>query len=271
MFNTGAVEPKALTPETKFKFLCHKNVECFTRCCSNIDIMLTPYDVLRLKTRLDISSGDFLDKYTVMRVDDKSSHPYAYLKMQSTSERRCLFLGERKEGCTVYEDRPVSCRYYPVGQATLKKKEGEGDDERVVHDEFYFLVKEDHCKGYQEDTEWTVQSWREDQNCAGYDEMNRGWMEVLMRRNLPGKAGLDQKKQTQFFMASYDLDRFRRYIFESRFLDVFDVSDEEIAKMKEDDVALMKFAFRYIKFLMMMEESLKLKKGVLPENPNPGK
>ncbi len=269
MFNMKVVETTALNPETKFKFRCHKGVKCFTKCCSNIDIMLTPYDVLRLKNRLGISSSEFLDEYTMMRVDDKSSHPYAYLKMGDNEERTCPFLLGPEEGCSVYTDRPVSCRYYPIGQGTVKKREGE--EMEIVYEEFYFFTREKHCLGYEEDTEWTVQSWREDQDSAGYDEMNRGWMEVLMRRNLPGKPGLDQKKQTQFFMASYDLDRFRRYIFESKFLDVFDVSDEEIAKMKEDDAALMKFAFRYIKFLMMMEESLKLKKGVLPENPKPGK
>jgi Fe-S-cluster containining protein len=267
MFNLKAVETKSLSPDTKFKFRCYPGIGCFTKCCSNIDIMLTPYDVLRLKNRLDITSAEFLDKYTMMRVDDKSSHPYAYLKMGG-EDRVCPFLGSLEEGCTVYSDRPVSCRYYPVGQGTVKKREGD----ELVHEEFYFFVRENHCKGYEEDTEWTIQSWREDQDSAGYDEMNREWKEVLMRRNLPGKKGLDQKKQMQFFMASYDLDRFRSYVFDSRFLDVFDVPEEEVERMRTDEVALMKFAFRYIKFLMMMEETLKLKKGAAPgDGPKPGK
>jgi len=32
------------------QFRCHKDVKCWNACCSNIDITLTPYDVLRLKT-----------------------------------------------------------------------------------------------------------------------------------------------------------------------------------------------------------------------------
>jgi len=259
MFNLKVVETKSLDLNSKFKFRCYPGIKCFTKCCSNIDIMLTPYDVLRLKNRLDVSSAEFLDKYTVMRIDEKSSHPYAYLKMEG-EERVCPFLAGPEKGCSVYTDRPVSCRYYPVGQGTMKKKEGE----EVVHEEFYFFVREQHCKGYEEAAEWTIQSWREDQDSAGYDEMNREWKEVLMRRNLPGKAGLDEKKQMQFFMASYDLDRFRGFVFQSRFLDVFDVPEEEVRKMAVDEVALMKFAFRYIKFLMMMEETLKLKEGAAP-------
>ncbi|GAB4390911.1 MAG: YkgJ family cysteine cluster protein [Thermodesulfovibrionales bacterium] len=260
MFNMKVVQPTRLDPDTRFKFRCHKDVGCFTACCSNIDIMLTPYDVLRMKNRLGISSEEFLDKYTAMRIDDKSSHPYAYLKMGDDEERRCPFVVV-PDGCTIYTDRPVSCRYYPIGQATLKKREEDAD----VHEEFYFFIREEHCLGYKEETSWTVESWRDDQGAAHFDEMNREWKELLMRRNIPNQPPLDPKKQTQFFMASYDLDRFRRYVFESRFLDIFDVDEEETARIKDDEVALMKFGFKYLKYLMMMEKTLKVKDGVLPK------
>jgi len=134
MFNMKVVETTGLSLETKFKFRCHKGIKCFTKCCSNIDIMLTPYDVLKLKDRLGISSGEFLDEYTMMRVDDKSSHPYAYLKMGDNEERTCPFLLGPVEGCSVYTDRPVSCRYYPIGQGTVKKREGE--EMEIVYEEF---------------------------------------------------------------------------------------------------------------------------------------
>lgn len=137
MFNMKAVEPRELGPDSKFKFRCHKDISCFTHCCSNVDIMLTPYDVLRLKRRLGMSSGEFLDKYTVVRADKQSSHPYAFLKMQDEAARKCPFVVV-PDGCTVYTDRPVSCRYYPVGQGTLKKGEEKGEKR---HDEFYFFVK----------------------------------------------------------------------------------------------------------------------------------
>jgi hypothetical protein len=264
MFNMKVVEPVRLDPETKFKFRCHPGIKCFTACCSNIDIMLTPYDVLRLKKRLGITSGEFLEKYTVTRIDPKSSHPFAYLRMGQDVERRCPFVVV-PDGCTVYTDRPVSCRYYPVGQATLKK--GIGTSGQGIHEEFFFFVKEAHCLGFEEQTDWSVQSFRDDQGAEHYDEMNREWKEILMRRNLPGRQELDPKKQTQFFMASYDLDRFRKYVFESRFLDVFEVEGEEAEKMRTDDVALMKFGFRYLKYLMMLEQSLKVKEGAIKAKP----
>jgi Fe-S-cluster containining protein len=253
-----AVQPTRLDPESKFKFKCHPGISCFTRCCSDIDIMLTPYDVLRLKKRLGISSEEFIVSYTHTRIDEKSSQPYAYLKMSGDEERRCPFV-KVPEGCTVYTDRPVSCRYYPVGQATMKKRENDGS---LSHEEFYFFTREEHCKGYEEPDQWTIQSWREDQDAEHYDAMNREWKEVLMRRDMPGQPPLDEKKQRQFFMSSYDLDSFRRYVFESRFLEIFDVDPEEVEQMRTDDVALMKFAFKYIKYIMMMEETLKVRGGV---------
>jgi Fe-S-cluster containining protein len=261
MFNMKVVQPTRLDPDTKFKFLCHKGIKCFTRCCSNIDIMLTPYDVLRLKNRLGISSGEFLDKYTMMNIDEKSSHPYAYLKMSEDEDRLCPFVVV-PDGCTIYTDRPVSCRYYPIGQTTLKK--GIGSSGEGIHEEFYFFVREKHCLGYKEDTEWTIDSWRDDQGSEHYDSMNREWKDILMRRNLPGKNELDPKKQTQFFMASYDLDRFHRFVFESKFLEVFDIPNEEVEKLVKDEVALMKFAFKYIKYLMMLEKTLEVRDGALP-------
>jgi hypothetical protein len=90
--------------------------------------------------------------------------------------------------------------------------------------------------------------------------MNREWKGILMRRNIPGgKSTLDPKKQTQFYMASYDLDTFRRFVFDSKFLDVFDINEEEIAKMRTDEIALMQFGFKYLRYLLMLEESLKVK------------
>ena len=46
-----------------FSFHCHSGVSCFNQCCRNLNLFLYPYDVLRLKHRLDISSDQFLDTF----------------------------------------------------------------------------------------------------------------------------------------------------------------------------------------------------------------
>lgn len=254
MLNMKNVEPIRLSLNTRFKFRCHKGIGCFTKCCSNINIMLTPYDIVRLRKRLGISSGEFLSDYTYVEIDEKASHPFVFLKMGDDAERKCRFV--TPDGCTIYTDRPANCRYYPVGQGSLKKRDEK--TEEVVHDEFYFFVKEEHCLGFKEDKEWTIASWRDDQEASVYDEMNRGWKEILFRRNLPGHE-LDDKKQKAFYMACYDVDRFRRFVFESGFINSFDIDPKRIEAMKTDDQEMMKFGFDYTKFILMMEETLKKK------------
>ncbi|MBF0557386.1 MAG: YkgJ family cysteine cluster protein [Nitrospirae bacterium] len=254
MLSMKSVDPVQLTLNSRFSFKCYKSIGCFTKCCSNIDILLTPYDIIRLKKKLGLSSGEFLDRHVLIEIDEKTSHPFVFLKMNEDAGRSCPFVSP--EGCTIYSDRPANCRYYPLGQASLKKM-----DENInvaVTEEFYFFVKEEHCLGYKEDVEWTVKSWREDQGVDIYDDMNRGWKEILFRRNLPG-CELDEKKQKAFYMACYDVDRFRRFVFESRFLETFDIDKALLDKISGDELELMKFGFEYTKYILGIEETLKKK------------
>jgi len=255
MLSMKSVEPLKLTLDSRFKFRCHKKIGCFTKCCSNIDIMLTPYDIIRMKKRIGISSEEFLGLYTVIDIEEKTSHPFVLLKMAEDSERKCQFV--TPEGCAIYSDRPANCRYYPVGQASLKKR-----DDKIkegITEEFYFLVKEEHCLGFNDDKEWTVKSWRDDQGVDIYDDINRGWKEILFRRNQPGHV-LDEKQQKAFFMACYDVDRFRRFVFESKFLETFDIDDKRLEKIRNDDLEMMKLGFDYTKYILLIEETLKKKK-----------
>ncbi len=253
----SSVEHLKLSLNTRFRFRCYKGIDCFTKCCSGIDIFLTPYDILRIKNRLDISSGEFLEKYTYTHIDEKSSYPFVMLRMLNDEKKSCPFV--TLEGCTIYTDRPSNCRYYPVGQGILKRKEGES----IIDDEFYFFIKERHCLGFKEDKEWTIEEWRKDQEASLYDEMNRDWKMFLLRIKTPGQTELDDNKQKMFYMASYDIDRLYRYIFESRFLTVFEINMEELERLKTDQIELMKFGFRYIKYILMIENTLKLRDGSL--------
>ncbi len=249
-----SVDPVKLTINSRFKFRCHKDIQCFTKCCQNIQILLTPYDIIRLKNRLGISTGEFLNDYTYIELEDKSSHPFVFIKMLEDEKKNCPFVFEG--GCKIYNDRPANCRYYPIGQASLKKMDETIN--KAITEEFYFFVKESHCLGFKEDKSWTISAWREDQGVDIYDDINRGWKEILFRRNLPGNV-LDEKKQKAFYMACYDIDWFRQFVFESRFLEVFDVDDKTIEKIRKDEIELMKFGFAYTKYILMIENNLKLK------------
>jgi hypothetical protein len=259
--NMQVVEPRQLTPESRFKFRCHPGVPCFTECCGKTTIILTPYDILRLKNRLRIPSGEFLAKYTRQEAHDKSGLPMVIMDMPRF-QGRCPFV-KPVSGCQVYSDRPATCRYYPIGQGTLiTEREGQKGVE-----EFYFYVREKHCKGYEADAEWTVASWRQDQGVDQYDEMNLEWKTMMLRRGADGGPVTDERGNQLFQMVMYDLDQFRRFVFESRFLKIFHVDDDVKEKIWNDDDELLKFGYQYMKTVLKIEDALEAK---IPLGPGPG-
>jgi len=254
--NSDKVVPVKLTANSRFKFRCHKGVKCFTACCSNINIVLPPYDLLRLRKRFGMTTEDFINKYCEIEILAKTLLPVITLKMQNDEKRSCPFV--TPDGCTVYEDRPNICRYYPVGMATLRKQDAEGGK-----DEFYFMTKEDHCKGFEEEQEWTIAAWRKDQEADLYDDMNRGWMEILIKKKSFGEREFPEIKNKMFFMVSTNTDYFREFVFESSFLDTYDISQERIEKVRADDAELLKLGYEWLRSAMFAEETLKFKSGVV--------
>jgi Fe-S-cluster containining protein len=258
--NPSNILPKKLTMDSKIKFRCHPGVECFTACCRGIKIVLTPYDILTLKNRLNIASHEFLEKYTTPVYLEKTDMPGVALKLSEDDEHTCPFV--TPEGCTVYTDRPSACRYYPVGMADFHEGQGsmgEGADHKD-EEKFFFIVKEDHCKGFKEDKEWTVAEWRKDQGVDVRDEMNKEWLRLVMRRKSFGhQASLSDQAKRMFFMTSTDLDHFRRFVLESTFLDTYIIDDETVEKIKNDDVELMHFSFKYLANALFGAEGLSIR------------
>ena len=124
--------------------------------------------------------------------------------------------------------------------------------------EFYFLVNESHCLGFREEREWTVAEWVQDQGVRLYNEMNRPWMEIVTGKN-PRLGELTEQKLGMFSMVSYNLDRFRDFVFQTKFLKVFDLSPEEIEGLARDDTELMKVGMRWLKFALLGEGRLAFK------------
>ncbi len=251
--NPSSIMPEKLTFDSKLKFRCHPGVKCFTACCANIKIILTPYDILVLRDRLDMASHEFITRYAQPVYLEKTDMPGVAIKL--TEEGRCPFVTD--EGCTVYTDRPSACRYYPVGMADFH----EGGEEDQEEEKFFFIVKEKHCKGFEEDKTWTIREWRADQGVDVRDEMNKEWLRLIMRRKSHGhQASLSEPAKRMFFMASTDLDSFRKFIFESSFLDTYIIDADTVEKIKKDDVELMHFSFKYLANTLFGAEGLEIKK-----------
>lgn len=246
-FHAGQI----LSDRDTFTFACHPGVPCFTRCCRGADMYLYPYDVIRLKHRLGMDSDAFLETHTDTALRDNPHFPSVMLKMSDAGDRACPFLTDA--GCTVYEDRPFSCRAYPIERGVGRS----GPDGRKI--DFYSIARHDHCKGHLEATTWTVRDWLADQGAVEYNAMNDLWVDVdtLFRKNPWGERGLASPAFGMAFMASFNMDRFRRFVFESTFLSRFEVARERLDEMQTDDVALMRFGFDWIRSLLTGDGTVK--------------
>jgi Fe-S-cluster containining protein len=206
--------------------------------------------------RLGTSSAEFLSNHTISPFDKNLKFPVVLLKMNEDDKKSCPFVSEK--GCGVYEDRPWACRMYPVGLASPP-----ADGNEVADEEFYFLLKEDICKGHCEENTQTIREWLEGQGVTEYDEMGKDFKELTLHKALQEGPDLTPQKVEMFFLACYHLDGFRDFVFGSSFLDKFEVAEERRQKMKEDDVELLKFSHEWLRFALLGEGTMKVKGDVL--------
>lgn len=241
--------PAALTADTRIRFRCHKGISCFNACCKHADVTLVPYDILRLKRRLGLTSGEFLTRYTVPFQMDEDGLPG--VKLRTHDNGTCLQL-DGGAGCGLYEDRPSVCRHYPVALLALREKEASQAQER------YSLVKEGHCKGHDEGREISIAAYRAEQGCTEYDERNREWLELILKKKSAGPTvGKPPRASLQlFFMASYDIDNFRRFVLSEGFRRTYALPEDFYVRVEEDDEALLNFAYRFLRQVLFGERTI---------------
>ena len=173
------VQPVQYHGDARIQFRCHKDIECFNACCKRIELQLTPYDVIRLKKRLGMGSAEFLKQYTFPYELDKDGVPgIKMMPIEGTTQ--CQFMTD--EGCSVYEDRPASCRYYPSGLMSLRRQ-----DEHIDR-QSYVIVQESHCKGHLENYAQTIDEYRKEQGIVEYDENSRGWRQLILKKISSGAS-----------------------------------------------------------------------------------
>ena len=248
------VKPQQLGLDDTIQFHCHKGIECFNACCMNIDFTLTPYDILRLSRRLGLTTTQFVALFGHRY--DLDAHGMPGLKMKPVEGgTACQFVTE--EGCSVYEDRPTACRYYAMGTMGMRRK-----DSPVLED-VYFMVKEPHCRGHDEPRTLTVREYREEQKVEHFDDMNREWLDIIVKKRSAGPTvGAPSERSFQlFYLASYDLDGFRAFTQTAGFNAMFDLDADARKALDEDDEALLNFAMRFLKQVLFGEFTIPVKQG----------
>ena len=245
------VMPEMLGADKIIQFQCAQGIGCWNACCANIDISLTPYDIIRLKKRLGTTSTEFLREYTVPYEMEKDG--IAGVKFRPVDNgTACRFM--RPEGCAVYSDRPTACRYYPLALLSMRKQDEYTDTQS------YALVQEDHCLGHGVKRSLAIADYRREQGVEDYDELARGWRQLVLKKKSTGPAiGAPSLKSRQlFFMSCYDIDTFRDFVDSEAFSRLFKLGADEKAMLMADDVELMQFAFRFLRQVLFGEKSIDL-------------
>lgn len=236
---------KRITVGEKFTFRCHSGLSCFNQCCRNLNLFLYPYDVLRLKNKLKISSEAFIDSYVDVVMKPDSFFPELLLKMTENKEKTCPFLTEK--GCSIYLDRPDTCRTFPVEHGLLFHQP-EKNPESI-----HFFRPPDFCMGQYEPDAMDVESWAINQNALVYNDMTARWAAVKAHfyKNPWGSEGFSGgPKGKMAFMAAYNMERFQEFIFNSTFLNRYRVKPAYLKKIKQNETELLKFGFKWISFFV---------------------
>ncbi len=239
--DVSGLKGRRINTDESFQFRCYPGIGCFNRCCRNLNLFLYPYDIVRLRLALGLTAEAFLDRYTDIVLREGSHFPEVLLRMAENDDRTCSFLDE--EGCSVYRDRPDTCRTYPVEHGLMFGPDG-GEPETVS-----FFRPPDFCLGKHEDEAWTLERWADDQEARVYNRMSRRWaaIKALFHQDPWQGQGPYGPKAKMAFMATYNMDAFRSFIFESSFLKRYRVKKERVRKMRKDDLALLGFGFEWVK------------------------
>ena len=226
-----------LEPGASFIFSCHSNVPCFNECCRDLNQFLTPYDILRLKNHFNVPSGRFLEQYTSGHTGPQTGLPVITLKPLAGGQHLCPFVSP--QGCTVYEDRPASCRTYPLVRLASRDRATGKKSER------FFILSEAHCRGFETGDKWTAQTWIENQGLEPYNRFNDQFMELIGAKTAFAPGPLDLKGQQVFRLACYDLDRFRERLEEGALSGLDGVDDNVLVKVQEQETLLLSFAMKW--------------------------
>jgi Fe-S-cluster containining protein len=231
-----------LDPSAPFRFSCSPEAVCFNECCRDLNQALTPYDVLRLKRKLGISSQRFLQQYTRRHAGPGSGLPVVTLIPGDPQQFTCPFVSP--EGCRVYPDRPSSCRMYPVVRILRRSR----DSAQVLEE--YRLLREPHCRGFDATRRQTVHEWMFNQGLREYNAENDRLLEVIRLKARFNSKSLPPSLSDQVYTALYDLDRFRQRLCGESLAHISELDPDGREAALKDESALLRLGLEWVKQLL---------------------
>jgi len=238
-------EHQELAPGESFRFACHPGVSCFGACCSALDLMLTPYDALRLRHTTGQSAREFIALFATLLAMPEVGLPMLHMRMLADNRHKCPF--QRDTGCAVYQDRPSACRTYPLGRATQRGPEGEVL-ERV------FMAREGHCHGFDAGTDFNASAWMHDQGLEPYNAANDRYMalaeDLRSFETLTGQH-LGPKQTGMAGLALYQPDEFQPFLAQSGLMDRLEMTAARKNDVLHDEEACLDFGYDWLELSLM--------------------
>lgn len=222
--------------DEKFCFDCHPGVPCFTNCCRELELALTPYDVLRLRRATKLHSKEVINRYIIIEQTCSDVFPRLYLTMVDDGNTSCVFVSP--EGCTIYENRPGACRAYPTGRGAIRNNQGQIED-------IFVLLKEDHCKGFSEQKSQTAPEYISDQGLEVYNHFNDKVAALLQHEQVRNGKTFTKTAINHFTLALYDIDTFRERLIACNLPDTPPLTEEQKELFARDDEALLSFGIEW--------------------------
>lgn len=229
---------KPLAPTDTFRFSCSATVPCFNDCCRDLNQFLTPYDILRIKSGLGLASDLFLRRYTTTHTGPETGLPVIAFKTTPEKMHKCPFVSQ--SGCRIYENRPSSCRMYPLVRAVSRSRA------TGCVTEHFGLLQEPHCLGHFQQRTQTVAAWIEAQGLRSYLFYNDLLLTLIHRKNAMKPGPLEADERRRIHLALYNLDAFRTLAFENGFFKKLSIDSAIYAQARQKDSALLKVGINWL-------------------------
>lgn len=183
-----------------------RDCEGCSACCHDMEsVILDPWDIYMLTTRLEYTVDKLLESYIELGVVDGLI--VLQIKM-SGEDKACGFLNESGR-CSIHAVRPGICRLFPLG--------------RVYENEsFSYFLQTHECKK-ENRTKVKIEKWLGIPQLAKYETYICKWHQFIteFQKKFPALNAEEQKRQNMlilqnFFLKPYEKEDFYKQ-FEERF------------------------------------------------------
>lgn len=192
-----------IKPDDLFSFECQD--QCMGRCCTNITILLDPWDIEEISRHLGLSGREFIDQYCYLDFDEQIKWPFACLR--HAKDGPCIFMLEGGK-CSIYPVRSRNCRTYPVGRAVRFDFTGE---QGRMEEKLFMVERQTFCFGHKADRSWTVQEWLDDSNAYSYYQFSDLYTELISYAStvLEGRRWMSERTAQMMMTLLYSPDGLR--------------------------------------------------------------